>query len=175
VEVLAVPYRGNAMAGNQTEMMLVLPKSAQGLSAVESSLTPARLQAWSEGKFAKVALGLPRFKFEAPTDVTEHLKALGMRDAFDVRKADFTGMANVPGEPLYIGIVLHKAFIAVDEKGTEAAAATAVLMRAGSAPRPDQPIPFVCDRPFLFFLRHVDTGAILFAGRLSMPAAEAGR
>ena len=172
VEVLAVPYRGSSMTGNQTEMLLVLPKSPDGLSAVESSLTPERLKAWSDGSHAKVALALPRFRFEAPTDVTEHLKALGMRDAFDMKKADFTGMANVPGEPLYIGIVLHKAFIAVDEKGTEAAAATAVMMRAGSAPRPEPPIPFVCDRPFLFFLRHVDTGALLFAGRLSMPTAE---
>jgi serpin B len=164
VQVLAIPYRGNA-----TEMIVVLPKTADGLAALEKGLTVERVQGWAGGSHAKVALSLPRFRFEAPTDLSEPLKALGMRDAFDVGKADFTGMANVPGEPLYIGIVLHKAFIAVDEKGTEAAAATAVMMRAGSAPRPEPPIPFVCDRPFLFFLRHVPTGALLFAGRLSMP------
>lgn len=167
-QVLAIPYQGGA-----AEMVVVLPKAADGLAALERGLTVERVLGWAGGSHAKVALALPRFRFEAPTDMTEHLKALGMKDAFDLKKADFTGMANVPGEPLYVGVVLHKAFIAVDEKGTEAAAATAVMMRAGSAARPEQPIPFVCDRPFLFGLRHVPTGALLFLGRLSMPAPEA--
>jgi serpin B len=164
-QVLAIPYRGHA-----AEMVLVLPKDPAGLAEVERGLTPAAVSGWMAGRgFQKVALSLPRFRFEAPTDLGAHLAALGMGDAFDPAKADFRGMADVKDQPLFIGAVLHKAFIAVDEKGTEAAAATAVLMRAGSAPRPEEPIPFVCDRPFLFFLRHVATGALLFVGRYSMP------
>lgn len=163
--VLALPYRGDA-----AEMLLVLPKEPASLDALERGLTAERLERWgSAGDRQKVALGLPKFKFEAPVELTPALKALGIADAFDVGRADFRGIADVPGEPLYVGAVLHKAFIAVDEKGTEAAAATALMLRAGSAPRPAEPIPFVCDRPFLFLLRHKATGALLFAGRLAMP------
>jgi serpin B len=163
--VLAIPYKGGA-----AEMLLVLPKDPAGLAALEAGLTPARVAAWGQRKEGgKTALELPRFKFEAATDLSRTLVAMGMPDAFAASTADFSGMASHPQEPLFIGVVLHKAFIAVDEKGTEAAAATAVMMRAGSAPNPDEPVPFVCDRPFLFFLRHVSTGALLFAGRLSAP------
>ncbi len=167
--VLAIPYKGGA-----AEMLLVLPKDPAGLAALEAGLTPERIGGWGQRKEGgKTALELPRFKFEAATDLSTTLVAMGMPDAFAASKADFSGMASHPQEPLYIGVVLHKAFIAVDEKGTEAAAATAVMMRAGSAPNPEQPVPFVCDRPFLFFLRHVSTGALLFAGRLSAPEAAA--
>lgn len=166
VEVAKIWYRGN-----KAQMLIALPKSANGLAAVEKTLTSERVARWwNDMRRQKVALGLPRFKFEAPTDVTSHLKAMGMTDAFTPSKADFTGMLFVRGQPLYIGAVLHKAFIAVDEKGTEAAAATAVMMRAGSAMQPEEPVPFVCDRPFLFFLRA--GGATLFMGRLAAPAPE---
>ena len=163
--VLAIPYKGRA-----AEMLLVLPKDPAGLDALEKGLTPERVTGWGTRQgVAKARLELPRFKFEAPTDLGALLAQMGMPAAFSAATADFRGMADVPGEPLFIGAVLHKAFIAVDEKGTEAAAATALLMRAGSAPRPEEPIPFVCDRPFLFFLRHASTGALLFAGRLAAP------
>lgn len=163
--VLAIPYKGHA-----AEMLLVLPKDPAGLDALEKGLTPERVLGWgTRTGVAKARLELPRFRFEAPTDLGALLAQMGMSAAFSPATADFRGMADVPGEPLFIGAVLHKAFIAVDEKGTEAAAATALLMRAGSAPRPEEPIPFVCDRPFLFFLRHASTGALLFAGRLAAP------
>jgi len=167
--VLALPYKGGA-----AEMLLVLPKDPAGLPALEAGLTLARIGGWGQRKEGgRTALELPRFTFEAATDLSTTLAAMGMPDAFAVAKADFSEMARQPEEPLYIGVVLHKAFIAVDEKGTEAAAATAVLMRAGSAPNHAEPVPFVCDRPFLFFLRHVSTGALLFAGRLAAPAPAA--
>jgi serpin B len=163
--VLAVPYRGGA-----AEMLLVLPKDPAGLAALEQGLTPERVRAWGANQAVrKAALGLPKFKFEAPIELTQALEAMGMTDAFDVQRADFRGMADVPGEPLFVGAVLHKAFIAVDEKGTEAAAATALMMRAGSAPRPEDPVPFLCDRPFLFLIRHRAAEMLLFMGRLAAP------
>ena len=94
---------------------------------------------------------------------------MGMPKAFSPREADFSGIANVPGEPLYIGNVIHKALVDVDEKGTEAAAATAVVMKAGSA-RPQEPEVFNADHPFLFLIRENRTGAVLFLGRLVKPA-----
>ena len=90
-----------------------------------------------------------------------------MSRAFDPRLADFTGMTKE--EPLYVGVVLHKAFVAVDEAGTEAAAATVAIMKAGSARRPEEKVIFRADRPFLFEIRHRKTGAILFAGRVARP------
>jgi serpin B len=166
VEVAALWYRGH-----KAQMLIVRPKAVDGLAAVEKALTHERLSRWgNDGKRRKLALGLPRFRFEAPIDLTSHLQALGMTDAFTPSKADFSGMVSVRGQPLFIGAVLHKAFIAVDEKGTEAAAATAVMKRAGSAMKPEDPLPFVCDRPFLFVLRC--QGVPLFLGRLVAPTPE---
>jgi serpin B len=164
--VLGLRYKSEA-----AEMMIVLPKDPAGLGELEKGLTAEALGRWAKGgEYPEVALQLPRFKFEAPSDLGGHLAALGMPDAFDMAKADFRGIADVKGEPLYLGAVLHKAFIAVDEKGTEAAAATALMVPTSAAPgEPPKPIPFVCDRPFLFFLRHTGTGALLFMGRYSMP------
>jgi serpin B len=88
-----------------------------------------------------------------------------MPDAFDGNRADFSQMSEVD---LFISLVLHKAFVAVDEEGTEAAAATAVLMTLAGAP-PRETIEFRADHPFLFFIRHRDTGAILFMGRVVDP------
>lgn len=164
--VLAIPYRGY-----EAEMVIVLPKALDGLPEVERQLTLEMVRGFlgPRNEHARVVLGLPRFRFEARSDLSAHLQALGLHDAFDARKADFTGIANQPGAPLYIGAVLHKAFIAVDEQGTEAAAATTTMMELGAGPVRPAVIAFECDRPFLFFVRHVPTGALLFAGRLSMP------
>ena len=91
---------------------------------------------------------------------------LGMVDPFTPGSADFTGI-NTVGD-LYISDVIHKAFIGVDEFGTEAAAATAVVMDNASVP--DEPVPFTVDRPFLFLIRDIQTGAILFVGRVVDPS-----
>ena len=96
-----------------------------------------------------------------------------LKEAFDRDKADFTGIANPPSpaDRLVISEVVHKTFVKVDEKGTEAAAATAVLMeRAGAAPPKQQPQVFKADHPFLFLVRDVRTGAVLFLGRVTEPA-----
>src|SRR5262249_44036035 len=112
---------------------------------------------------------------ESSLSIGDTLSALGMPLAFDQEKADFTGIANPPKptDRLYIAKVFHKAFVKVDEKGTEAAAATAVSMgRGGAAPPPAAPLEFRADHPFLFFLRDTRSGVILFMGRVSDPAAK---
>jgi serpin B len=123
-------------------------------SAILSSLQPTSL-----------TLSLPKFKFESAFGLADHLKALGMSDAFDPDKADFSRMSDQ--SDLFISAVLHKAFIAVDEKGTEAAAATAVIVGVTSAPMFD--VTLIIDRPFIFLIRDIPTGQILFVGRVLNP------
>ena len=162
-QVVEIPYKGG-----DTSMVIVLPKAKDGLEALTKDLSATRLQGWI-GALAgrKVALQMPKFTFTTPLALGEVLQGLGMKDAFDSAKADFKGITDE--KPLFIGAVLHKAFVAVDEKGTEAAAATVVMMRAGSAPRPQEPVAFTADHPFLFLIRHRATGAILFMGHLVNP------
>jgi serpin B len=166
VQVVSLRYRQEAV-----DMLVALPKRPDGLADLEAGLTPKVIDRWANGQRTEmIALALPRFRFEAARELSGTLRSMGMIDAFSPVEADFRGIADLPGQPLFIGPVLHKAFIAVDEKGTEAAAATAVLMkREGLGSSSAAPIPFVCDRPFFFLLRHRATGAVLFMGRLSMP------
>ena len=109
---------------------------------------------------------MPKFKFESEFGLADPLAALGMTDAFDPDKADFSGMTE--RKDLYVSSVIHKAFVAVDEKGTEAAAATAVIVGVTSAQQPD--VTLTIDRPFLFIIRDLPTGQILFIGRVLNPA-----
>ena len=109
----------------------------------------------------------------APLALGRELSRLGMPLAFDRSRADFTGIAAPanPADRLVISEVFHKAFVSVDEKGTEAAAATAVvMMRAGSAMQAEPPKEFVADHPFLFLIRDVRSGLVLFLGRVIDPA-----
>jgi serpin B len=172
VELLEMPYQGGGLA-----MTLALPAAADGLDAVEARLSPAVLDAWI-GALAptKVVVSLPKIVID-PADALSLgglLVALGMPLAFDADRADFTGMTRppAPADRLYLSKVFHKAFVKVDEKGTEAAAATAVVMTPKSVMRPVQPpVEFKADHPFLFFLRDTRSGVILFMGRVSDPAA----
>ena len=110
---------------------------------------------------------LPRFKATCEFRLDKALAALGMTDAFDSGKADFTGMGGRKGD-LYISAVVHKAFVEVNEEGTEAAAATTVAVGLASAmPRP-QPV-FRADHPFVFLIRDNQTGSVLFLGRVTDP------
>jgi len=115
----------------------------------------------------QVALTMPKFSYDSSFKLNETLRALGMADAFKPGVADFSGMDGT--HDLFIGAVVHKAFVAVDEAGTEAAAATAVIMRLESAPA--QPVQVTVDRPFVFLIRDLETGAILFVGRVVNPGA----
>jgi serpin B len=113
-----------------------------------------------------VSLAMPKFQFESEFGLADQLGTLGMKDAFDPDTADFSGMTG--RDDLYISAILHKAFVAVDEKGTEAAAATAVIVGVTSAPMFD--VTLTIDRPFIFFIRDIPTGQILFIGRVLNPA-----
>ncbi len=166
VKLLEMPY-----AGNQLGMLFVLPDEKAGLAKVESTLSPAILNGWAQSlKMQTVDLLLPQFKIEPQDSVSMRatLEQLGMTIPFDEERADFSAIASPP-PPLFISDAFHKAFIEVNEKGTEAAAATAVVMADGAGGMPAKPARFQADRPFLFFLRDRTTGALLFMGRLENP------
>jgi serpin B len=171
VEVAEIPYSGARFA-----MAIVLPKKRDGLGGVEDKLSAEVLQSWLGGKqeHKRLRLELPKFKVEpgATVRLKDALSELGMPVAFDRAKADFTGIHvfKRPEDRLLISNVFHKAFVEVNEKGTEAAAATAVSMaKAGAAPPSDEPKPFVADHPFLFVLRDVKSQMVLFIGRVTQP------
>ncbi len=100
--------------------------------------------------------------------LSDHLKALGAGDAFDQDKANFKGISDI-SSGLYISKVVHKAFVDVNEEGTEAAAATGVIMMTRSAMPMDPPVEFKCDRPFLFIIHDKSNGSVLFMGKYLKP------
>jgi serine protease inhibitor len=155
-----LPYVGGTLA-----MTVVLPDPGR-LAEVETLVAERDWSAVLDTPSRdRLELRLPRFTVRAAARLREVLTALGMPTAFG-DDADFSGLT--PDEQLKISEVLHEAFVAVDEQGTEAAAATAVVMqRAGGMPPP--PVPFVVDRPFLFVIHEVATGAPLFVGRVVDP------
>jgi serpin B len=156
--------------GGQVVMTIVLPDDGK-LADVEGKLSSAWLDATAKGLAdpkagGEVRIALPKFKFTWGTkELGDALQALGMKDAFTNPPADFSGME--PKKELYISHVLQKAFVGVDEYGTEAAAATAVVMSAGGMP--EEPKDFTIDRPFLFFVRDTGSGAVLFSGKVVDP------
>jgi serpin B len=167
---VALPY-----SGSELQFVILLPDEIGALKNLESRLTAAVLKDCAKLEVQDVDLELPKFKIEPPTiPLAENLKALGMKTAFD----DPQGSANFdkmsprrPDKYLAISNVFHKTFIAVDEKGTEAAAATAVVMMELRARReiPKEPIHVKVDRPFIYAIQHVPSGACLFIGRVTDP------
>jgi serpin B len=161
-----------AYVGDDLAMTILVPTAVDGLDALEASLTAerfAQLRAAMESR--QVQLAMPRFVIDpaSPLALGDTLSAMGMPLAFDRNQADFTGMANPPdpADRLYISRVFHKVFVAVDEAGTEAAAATAVAMAVrGMA---SNPVAVRADRPFLFVIHTVGSGAVLFIGRVADP------
>jgi len=162
MQVLELPYRGGDLA-----MVVLLPKKVDGLAEIEAALAPASLAARVDAlQETRVVVTLPRFKLTAQFELTATLAALGMTLPFSDR-ADFSGM-NGGSEPLQISAVIHKAYVDVNEAGTEAAAATAVGIRA-MAVMPQPAVNFRADHPFLFLIRDRRTGSVLFLGRLMQP------
>jgi serpin B len=166
---VALPY-----FGNELQFLILVPDEVNGLHALESKLTTDVLAQCAKLEQRDVDLSLPKFKFEPPTiALAGKLKALGMKSAFDEPRgsANFDKIApRGPNGSLYISQVFHKTFIAVDEKGTEAAAATAVIMMPTGMAAPTQPpIEVKIDRPFLYAIQHVPSGACLFIGRVTDP------
>jgi serpin B len=163
VQGVELPYKVGALS-----MVILLPRKAEGLGAVEKNLTAENLGTWLKAlQGARVDMTMPRWKFSSEMSLRGVLEAMGMTDAFDAQKADFSGMAS--HEKLFISAVIHKAFVAVDEEGTEAAAATAVAMAASAVMRPAEPKVVKADHPFVFLIRHNATGEILFMGRVANP------
>jgi serpin B len=167
---VAIPY-----IGNELQFVIYLPDRADGLRSLERELNADILVKSAKLSVAEVNLHLPKFKLEPPTvPLSAQLKTLGMKSAFDIPlgSANFDRMAaRKPNEYLAISEVFHKTFIAVDEKGTEAAAATAITMLAYSAITGAKPTPIEVrvDRPFLYAIQHVPSGACLFIGRVTDP------
>jgi serpin B len=171
VKMLELPYRGNT-----TSLLVVLPDDPAGLAAIEQSLDAAKLARWI-GALGEhdVHVALPKFRVDpsAPLALRDALSKLGMPLAFDAEHADLTGIASPssPSERLVVSEAFHKAFVKVDESGTEAAAATAMAPAAAGPPAPiPDLIEFIADHPFLFVIRDRATGVILFLGRVQDPA-----
>ena len=163
---LELPYTGGDLA-----MIVLLPKDRSGLPVLEQAFTAAAADQWVNAlkPAAKVVLTLPRFTMTRQFELNGALAKMGMPLAFS-NAADFSGMTGKPG--FTISAAIHKAFIDVNEKGTEAAAATSTVMRATAMRRPmpePPPIIFRADHPFLFLIRDTRSGSILFMGRLSDP------
>lgn len=156
-QAVSLPYRGEAF-----DMVVVMPDQGR-FDELETRLDAVRLSAllgWLQP--TRVAVTMPRFEVRTRATMNQILQTLGMRDAF-TSGADFSGMNG--RHDLYLSLVQHEAFVRVDEAGTEAAAATAGGIGLVSLPQ-----PVIIDRPFLFLIRHVETGAILFLGRVTNPA-----
>lgn len=157
VHLLELPY-----VGDDLSMVILLPDEVDGLAQVEKSLTTGNLTTWlARLREQKIAVSLPRFKITFGLDLAEVLASMGMPDAFSLPPADFSGMDGT--RSLYISKVIHKAFVDVNEEGTEAAAATAVVMTRSAPP------VFRADHPFMFLIRDRKTGGILFIGRVMNP------
>ena len=160
-QAVELPYDGREMS-----MVILLP-DRERFETFENTLDGQEVQRIIEDlTYRQVALSMPRFEFDSAFSLNEALRELGMPDAFSAA-ADFSGMTG--GKDLFISDVLHKAFVSVDEEGTEAAAATAVIMAESAMPT--EPVEFTADHPFVFLIRDVKTGAVLFVGRVVDPSA----
>jgi serine protease inhibitor len=161
LQILELPY-----AGDDLSMLVLLPRQTGGLAKLEASIGMETLQIWT-GNLAptEVNVSLPKFELAFPFRLDDTLQAMGMLDAFST-KADFSGMDGT--RKLFIGAALHKAFVVVNEQGTEAAAATAMIMLTKTLAFPS--VVFLADHPFVFLIRENSTGSILFIGRLTNPS-----
>ncbi|XP_023806205.1 leukocyte elastase inhibitor-like isoform X3 [Oryzias latipes] len=165
-QILEMPYKDKELS-----MLVFLPTdiedSTTGLEKLEKALTYENFMEWTRPDMmneVEVRVGFPRFKMEQKYDMKKVLVSMGMADAFDMSKCDFSGMS--PANDLVLSEVFHKAFVEVNEEGTEAAAATAAVMMLRCAL---MPAAFIADHPFLFFIRHNSSMSILFAGRYCSP------
>ncbi|HMF32076.1 MAG TPA: serpin family protein [Candidatus Lokiarchaeia archaeon] len=163
VQYLEMPYLGQAIV-----MGVLLPRARDGLPNIEASFTSDRLESLIAGlSHEEVVVTVPRFKIESQFNLVEKLESLGVVDAFVPGTADFSGIAENPGAA--ISAVIHKATVEVEEEGTVAAAATAVMMAPGAGPGARATPVFYADHPFMFLIRDRRSGAILFMGRVVQP------
>ena len=165
-QAVELPYKGGDMS-----MVILLPGEGR-FAEFEDSLDSAALgPILQELQRRRVRLSMPRFELEAALGLADTLEGMGMPNTFDDRKAEFQGMDGLSclagdDECLLISDVVHKTFISVDEAGTEAAAATAVVVGIPKSVISEEPVELTIDRPFTFLIRDQETGTVLFLGRV---------
>lgn len=165
LQILEMNYLGNNLS-----MLIILPKE-NNLNQIEPIFSKQSLIEWKDNMENKeVIVTLPKFTFGTKYFMSDDLEEMGMPTAFKYPEADFTGMS--PTDELYIDEVIHQTFIEVAEYGTEAAAATAVVMRAGAMTPTEEPKRFTADHPFIFIIQQRETGNILFMGRVMDPTTK---
>ncbi|KAM8966213.1 serpin B6-like isoform 2-T2 [Pelodytes ibericus] len=165
-KVLELPY-----VNNELSMIILLPDDIEdettGLEKLEQELTYSKFMEWTNPEMmerTEVILSLPKFKMEDNYDLESVLSKMGMSEAFDIQKSDFSRMSG--NNDLVLSKVMHKSFVEVNEEGTEAAAATGAIMVLRSA---RVVLTFTCDHPFLFFIIHKQSHSVLFFGRFCTP------
>jgi serpin B len=165
LQILEIPYKGDDVA-----FMVLLPKARGGLRDIEKKFSEETLRKWTRDlRKREIHVSLPKCTLHSNFRLDASLKSMGMTDAFDENKADFSGMDGIPNW-LSISAIFHKVFIDLNEEGAEAAAATAVVMRAKGLP--PSCITFCADHPFIFLIREKRSGSILFLGRMVDPDSE---
>lgn len=160
-------------AGNDLSMVVILPKKGKTITDIEKNFSFENLENWIINILKKeVEVHFPKFRLEQSFGLNDCLISLGMTDAFDSRKADFSAMSIKKEDSFYISAVIHKAFVDVEEEGTEAAAATAVIMRVTASLNMEKEVVpvFRADHPFIFLIRDKRTNSILFVGKIIDPA-----
>ncbi|MDX9880514.1 MAG: serpin family protein [Prolixibacteraceae bacterium] len=161
-EMLELPY-----GGGKYSMLVFLPKEKTTVDQTIGLLTPENMTSWTgQMQIREKKVFLPKFEFKYDNALSDDLQALGMTDAFLPGKADFKGISDIQ---IYISEVMHKSYIKVDERGTEAAAVTGIVFENTSTGANDV---FAVDRPFAFAIREKDTNAILFIGKVTDPEQE---
>ncbi len=158
VSVVRLPYEDD-----EVSMLLVLPHDEDGLADVEAMLSPEQIDAWADSTHpTEIWMAMPSWEMRYKLSLVPALTDLGMGEAFDSFAADFSGITDTG---MFIADVIHEAYVKVDEEGTEAAAATAVVMEDGAVGD-----MFVADHPFLYIIRDDLTGSVLFMGRVADPS-----
>lgn len=163
-QILELPYEGSCLS-----MFIILPNQIDGIEALHKSLSSDFLQSIIENQqfhSGEVEVKLPKFKMESSFELKQHLSALGMADLFDSNKADLSGISDCP---LFVSEVFHKAFVEVNEEGTEAAAATAAVVMTRCAIVRMPPLRFIANHPFMFLIVDKRSQMILFMGKLNKP------
>ena len=161
VKVLELPYSGNRLS-----MLVILPKQNHTIDEVEDSLTIEKIREWQSNLNPReIDVHLPKFKMETKYKLNDVLSTMGMPTAFIPGAADFSGMNG--NKELFISHVIHQAYVDVNEEGTEAAAATGIVVAISAVPPENL---FVADHPFIFLIVDKETDEILFMGRLSDPS-----
>jgi len=161
LKILELPYSGNDLS-----MLLILPKE-NDIESVETMINPDNLDEWRNNlSEQRVNIYIPKFEFETKYSLNSALQTMGINDAFTPGEANFSGMDGT--DDLFISEVVHKAYVKVDEEGTEAAAATGVVVGITSINEQDIE-EFKADHPFIFMIQHKETGSVLFLGKVMNP------